>query len=141
MHYTGSLWSTGAVFDSSVSRGPFDFVLGQGQVIKGEFGLLFMLPIEAVFNLIFCFLSSDRMGPWSAWNVHWREAQAVFPPVIGVCDTRVSIVQHLDQSPGFNMSLILRDHQLLLDMVTAALVPAFHVSERSSSLWDTTFFL
>ncbi|KAG0087162.1 FK506-binding protein 2A [Podila epicladia] len=35
MHYTGSLWSTGAVFDSSVSRGPFDFVLGQGQVIKG----------------------------------------------------------------------------------------------------------
>lgn len=36
MHYTGSLWSTGAVFDSSVSRGPFDFVLGQGQVIKGK---------------------------------------------------------------------------------------------------------
>ncbi|KAF9412946.1 FK506-binding protein 2A [Podila epigama] len=35
MHYTGSLWSTGAVFDSSANRGPFDFVLGQGQVIKG----------------------------------------------------------------------------------------------------------
>ncbi|KAG0332468.1 FK506-binding protein 2A [Podila humilis] len=35
MHYTGSLWSTGAVFDSSVNRGPFDFVLGQGQVIQG----------------------------------------------------------------------------------------------------------
>ncbi|KAF8936376.1 FK506-binding protein 2B precursor [Dissophora ornata] len=35
MDYTGTLWSTGAQFDSSVGRGPFDFVLGQGQVIKG----------------------------------------------------------------------------------------------------------
>ncbi|CAO3564163.1 unnamed protein product [Mortierella alpina] len=35
MHYTGTLWATGAEFDSSVNRGPFDFTLGQGQVIKG----------------------------------------------------------------------------------------------------------
>ncbi|KAF9096745.1 FK506-binding protein 2A [Mortierella sp. GBA35] len=35
MHYTGTLWSTGAQFDSSVGRGPFDFTLGTGQVIKG----------------------------------------------------------------------------------------------------------
>ncbi|KAG0057694.1 FK506-binding protein 2A [Gryganskiella cystojenkinii] len=35
MDYTGTLWSTGAQFDTSVGRGAFDFVLGQGQVIKG----------------------------------------------------------------------------------------------------------
>ncbi|KAF9173220.1 Peptidyl-prolyl cis-trans isomerase fpr2 [Mortierella sp. AD011] len=35
MDYTGTLWSTGAQFDTSIGRGPFDFVLGQGQVIKG----------------------------------------------------------------------------------------------------------
>ncbi|KAF9116157.1 FK506-binding protein 2A [Mortierella sp. AM989] len=35
MDYTGTLWTTGAQFDSSIGRGPFDFVLGQGQVIKG----------------------------------------------------------------------------------------------------------
>ncbi|KAF8982866.1 Peptidyl-prolyl cis-trans isomerase fpr2 [Entomortierella lignicola] len=35
MDYTGTLWATGAQFDTSVGRGPFDFTLGQGQVIKG----------------------------------------------------------------------------------------------------------
>ncbi|KAF9435773.1 FK506-binding protein 2A [Entomortierella beljakovae] len=35
MDYTGTLWATGAQFDTSVGRGPFDFVLGRGQVIKG----------------------------------------------------------------------------------------------------------
>ncbi|KAG0200161.1 FK506-binding protein 2A [Mortierella sp. GBA30] len=35
MDYTGTLWSNGEQFDTSVGRGPFDFVLGQGQVIKG----------------------------------------------------------------------------------------------------------
>ncbi|KDN51343.1 hypothetical protein K437DRAFT_254934 [Tilletiaria anomala UBC 951] len=42
MHYTGKLWD-GKQFDSSVGRGPFDFVIGSGQVIKGwEQGLLDM---------------------------------------------------------------------------------------------------
>jgi FKBP-type peptidyl-prolyl cis-trans isomerase FkpA len=34
VNYTGKL-TNGHVFDSSVGRAPFDFVLGQGQVIKG----------------------------------------------------------------------------------------------------------
>ena len=42
MHYTGLLES-GKQFDSSIGRGPFDFQLGAGQVIKGwDQGLLDM---------------------------------------------------------------------------------------------------
>jgi FKBP-type peptidyl-prolyl cis-trans isomerase len=48
MHYTGSLFDTGEVFDSSLERKqPFDFVIGKGQVIKGwEQGLLDMCEGE-----------------------------------------------------------------------------------------------
>eukprot|EP01064_Diplonema_japonicum_P027355 TRINITY_DN393_c0_g1_i2.p2 TRINITY_DN393_c0_g1~~TRINITY_DN393_c0_g1_i2.p2 ORF type:complete len:109 (+),score=24.97 TRINITY_DN393_c0_g1_i2:55-381(+) len=35
MHYTGTLASNGNKFDSSVERGPFQFQIGVGQVIKG----------------------------------------------------------------------------------------------------------
>ena len=36
MHYTGKLYSDCSTFDSSVERGdPFEFTLGQGEVIKG----------------------------------------------------------------------------------------------------------
>ena len=35
MEYTGTLFSTGEQFDSSIGRAPFEFQLGVGQVIKG----------------------------------------------------------------------------------------------------------
>ena len=35
MHYTGTLLENGKQFDSSIGRGPFDFTLGAGMVIKG----------------------------------------------------------------------------------------------------------
>ncbi|KAF9919379.1 FK506-binding protein 2A [Lobosporangium transversale] len=35
MDYTGTLWSNGKQFDTSIGRGPFTFNLGEGSVIQG----------------------------------------------------------------------------------------------------------
>ncbi|KAI8898103.1 hypothetical protein BC833DRAFT_455841 [Globomyces pollinis-pini] len=35
MHYIGTLFDTGKEFDKSINRGPFEFTLGAGMVIKG----------------------------------------------------------------------------------------------------------
>lgn len=46
MHYVGALVD-GTEFDSSRARGPFEFTLGKGQVIKGwDQGLVQMCPGE-----------------------------------------------------------------------------------------------
>ncbi|KAH9259772.1 hypothetical protein BASA81_002194 [Batrachochytrium salamandrivorans] len=46
VHYVGTLYSNGQEFDSSRGRGePFQFTIGQGQVIEGwEVGMLGMCP-------------------------------------------------------------------------------------------------
>lgn len=46
VHYVGTLYSNGKEFDSSRGRGdPFQFTIGQGQVIEGwEVGMLGMCP-------------------------------------------------------------------------------------------------
>eukprot|EP00904_Undaria_pinnatifida_P010601 jgi/Undpi1/6671/HiC_scaffold_20.g09150.m1 len=47
MHYTGLLFKNCNEFDSSASRGPFSFTLGQGEVIQGwDTGLLNMCEGE-----------------------------------------------------------------------------------------------
>ena len=54
MHYTGTLTSTGAKFDSSVDRGePFEFTIGVGEVIKGwdEGVILMSLGEKAVLHI------------------------------------------------------------------------------------------
>lgn len=59
MHYTGTLYKDGSQFDSSVGRGPFDFTLGTGQVIKASIlapntyaRLLASIPPAIVFFLV-----------------------------------------------------------------------------------------
>ena len=42
MHYTGTLLDGGKEFDSSINRGPFDFTLGAGMVIKGWDQVIFL---------------------------------------------------------------------------------------------------
>ncbi|MGQ7296779.1 FKBP-type peptidyl-prolyl cis-trans isomerase [Quadrisphaera sp. KR29] len=53
MQYTGVTWASGEQFDSSWSRGtPFDFVLGEGQVIKGWDQGLVGVPVGSQVLLV-----------------------------------------------------------------------------------------
>jgi len=53
VHYTGAIWDTGKVFDSSWSRGePIQFPLGAGQVIAGWDEGLVGLPIGSQVLLV-----------------------------------------------------------------------------------------
>lgn len=54
VHYTGSLYATGEVFDSSIERGdPIEFKIGTGQVVKGwDVGISTMLVGEHAELLI-----------------------------------------------------------------------------------------
>lgn len=102
MDYTGTLWTTGAQFDSSIGRAPFDFTLGAGQVIKGNYTLLLLHTREQLIPLFvghtvfvenlfshtsfssLCKSIKHRMGFGIAWNVRGREAQVGDPSSLGL---------------------------------------------------------
>ncbi|KAJ2465441.1 FK506-binding protein 15, partial [Coemansia sp. RSA 2322] len=52
VHYEGKLFSSGTVFDSSLTRDqPIDFILGHGHVIQGwDQGLLGMCGFPACYS-------------------------------------------------------------------------------------------
>ncbi len=46
IHYTGTLFSTGETFDSSLDKEPIQFDLGRGEVIKGELSIFWKGAME-----------------------------------------------------------------------------------------------
>ena len=81
MHYKGSLTKDGTVFDSSAERGPFQFTIGVGQVIKGwdegvakmSLGEKAVLHISPDFGYGARGESAQRCTPThAAWHTLWH---------------------------------------------------------------------
>lgn len=73
MHYTGTLYSDGTQFDSSVGRAPFDFTLGAGMV-RATTGhdnvrsftvtalLLSLMMCSLFFSSFLCYVGDQGLG-------------------------------------------------------------------------------
>lgn len=94
VHYTG-YFTDGKVFDSSVDRNePFEFILGQGQVIKGWDEGIDLMTVGDKFRLI---IPSDlAYGKKGAGNIIPPDAVLIFDvELLSVGDPKIAITDML----------------------------------------------
>ena len=91
MDYTGTLFKDASQFDSSVGRAPFDFTIGQGQVIKGwDQGLLgestesAPRPLPLYPSVLSLFFSHALANALLCRHVRGREAPPHHPQRAGL---------------------------------------------------------
>ena len=109
VHYTGRL-SDGAVFDSSLSREPLEFTIGQKMVIPGfEEGVIGMTVGETRTVSI---ASQDAYGPYLE-DLVGSIRRTQIPPNI---DLQVGAMLQMQTPDGGNMLVVIKD--LTDEMVT-----------------------